>query len=301
MKRFEGSWSRTLSHALSRSRWILFALYVFFFVTLPFAILFDRVGMAIGAVLFTIVMVALRYRGVEKIVEKLKAIPLSEANAPVLCHLIEEHCRRKEVSPVPKLVLIPSPSLNGATFGFSLANATIGVTQGLLDTLTRTELSQALAIHVDLVKKGDFVHHTWLARFLALVDGLIAHRPGEPKQGRRKSYSFRFIFRQALFIPLVLFPFMMLRGKKPRLMVMSDGASVAGKTLPLRISLVEAFRKMEASSVRQPLSTPFSLRHLFLLTPRSREPIVRLLLFDEEFAAETPVRSALNLQMNHAT
>lgn len=285
--------SRTLTHTLSKSRWISFALYVFFFVTLPFAILFDRVGLVIGGVLFTIVMIALRYRGVEKIIEKLKAIPLSEANAPVLCHLVEEHCRRKNISPVPKLVLIPSPSLNGATFGFSLSNATIGVTQGLLDTLTRTELSQALAIHVDLIKQGDFVRHTWLCRFLALVDGLIAHRPGEPKHGRRKSYSFRFIFRQALFIPLVLFPFMMLRGKRPRLMIMSDGGP--------KISLIEAFRKMEASSVRQPLSVPFSLRHLFVLTPRSREPIVRLLLFDEEFAAETPVRSALNLQMNHAT
>jgi hypothetical protein len=267
-----------------------FAFYVFCFVTLPFSILFGRVGLMMGGLIFAALMVALRYRGVEKIVNKLAAIPLSEANAPVLCHLLEEHSRRKGVSPVPKLVLIPSSSLNGVTFGFRATDATIGVTQGILDTLTRAELSQALAVHVELVKRGTYIRHTWLCRFLGLVDSLIAHRPGDRKTTRKKSYSFRFIFRQALFIPLVLFPFMMLRGKRPSFAALSDTSNS---------NLLEAFRKMEASSVRQPMSVPFSLRHLFLITPRSREPIVRLLLFDEEFAAEPRVRSALNLQ--HAT
>jgi len=260
-------------HGQGGLRWLLFALYVFLFITLPFTILFGKLGLILSSLVFLGFMFALRYRGMEKIMLRLHAIPLSEANAPVLCHIIEEHCRRKGVNQIPRLCLIPSESLNSATLGFSGADCAIVITEGLWNQLSRDELSQVLAVQVDLIQRRHYVCQTWLSQFLGLLDPFIISRPSALEHGRRTTYPFRLVMRQAILLPLILFPFLMLRGRKQ-----------SAKLPPVapKLSLIEAVSKMEASAVRVPLHVPFSVRHLFLLTPRSREPIVRVLFREED-------------------
>lgn len=281
------------------ARWILFASYILFFIALPFAILFGKVGILIGVTLFAIFMGALRYRGMEKISARLKTIPLPSALSPVLYHVLRENCRRRGLTSVPRLELIPSPSLNCAAFGFSKKNVRIALTQGLIDKLSRDELAYVLALEVEWISRGEILCQSWLSQFLASMDGVLTTpAPKGEKTMRRKAFPFRAALRQAVVLPLALFPFLVLRGGMGR--KGSHKATAKEKSFGVSIALFEALRKIEASAVREPLPALFSVRHLFLHVPRSRDVLVRLLMSDEETNLAERLRLVPGLSLSNA-
>ena len=82
------------------------------------------------------------------------AVPLTPASAPRLSALVSELARRAELRRTPTLFLIPAPVLQAMASGSREAPA-IGVTSGLLQTMSSRELTAVLAHEISHIRHGD--------------------------------------------------------------------------------------------------------------------------------------------------
>jgi heat shock protein HtpX len=76
--------------------------------------------------------------------------------APGLQELAAELSARARLSAVPRLYLIPSPQANAMSVG-SRTESAVGVTQGLLDSLTMRELAGVMAHEIGHIAAGDLL------------------------------------------------------------------------------------------------------------------------------------------------
>ena len=104
-------------------------------------------------------------------------IALSLAGAHAVTHKshpqyanITENLSRVAGIPTPKIHVIDSPALNAFATGRDPEHASIAVTQGLLNTLTRTELEGVIAHELSHIKNYD----TRLMTIVAILVGSIA-------------------------------------------------------------------------------------------------------------------------------
>lgn len=104
-------------------------------------------------------------------------IALSLAGAHAVTHKshpqyanITENLSRVAGIPTPKIHVIDSPALNAFATGRDPEHAAIAVTQGLLNTLTRTELEGVIAHELSHIKNYD----TRLMTIVAILVGSIA-------------------------------------------------------------------------------------------------------------------------------
>ena len=72
------------------------------------------------------------------------ACPLTEREAPELCHLVADLAARAGL-PTPKVCLIESQTPNAFATGRSPSHAAVAVTRGIVGILSREELSGVLA------------------------------------------------------------------------------------------------------------------------------------------------------------
>ncbi|ANM30039.1 hypothetical protein ABI59_11345 [Acidobacteria bacterium Mor1] len=83
-----------------------------------------------------------------------RARPLHEADAPYLVRVVEELARRANLERVPELYYVPSKMVNAFAVG-TRDNAAIGLTDGILRTLNRRELTGVLAHEMSHVRSND--------------------------------------------------------------------------------------------------------------------------------------------------
>ncbi len=83
-----------------------------------------------------------------------RARPLHEADAPYLVRVVEELARRADLARVPALYYVPSEMVNAFAVG-TRDNAAIGLTDGILRTLNRRELTGVLAHEMSHVRAND--------------------------------------------------------------------------------------------------------------------------------------------------
>ncbi len=83
---------------------------------------------------------------------------------------ITDNLSRVAGIPTPKIYVIDSPALNAFATGRDPDHAAVAVTQGLLDTLTRTELEGVIAHELSHIKNYD----TRLMTIVAILVGSIA-------------------------------------------------------------------------------------------------------------------------------
>lgn len=97
------------------------------------------------------------------------AHPVTHKTHPQYLNIIDNLSRVAGV-PTPKTYVIDSPALNAFATGRDPAHGAVAVTQGLLDTLTRTELEGVLAHELSHIKNYD----TRLMTIVAILVGSIA-------------------------------------------------------------------------------------------------------------------------------
>jgi len=97
------------------------------------------------------------------------AHPVTHKTHPQYLNIIDNLSRVAGV-PTPKTYVINSPALNAFATGRDPAHGAVAVTQGLLDTLTRTELEGVLAHELSHIKNYD----TRLMTIVAILVGSIA-------------------------------------------------------------------------------------------------------------------------------
>lgn len=253
-------------------RFSAFIAYLFLFFVLPFAILWEWMGIALGVAFFVAFLALLKYRAMQKIQERLGAETLSYSEAPILFTLLKEHCRRLEL-PLPKVFVLQTDAMNSATYGFSHETSAFVVTRGVLNNLSREQLSALVARQLVTVWHRDILCATWLAQFLAFID--FATKAGTKKERvlHLRQESFGQFIRRIVLYPLALFPSYILAGVNPPEVLDSQAARFS----KLGFELAEGMRLMEAMQERNPLFVKFSVRHLFLVTPSSIDPIVGVL------------------------
>jgi heat shock protein HtpX len=97
------------------------------------------------------------------------ARPVTRKTHPQYLNMVENLAHVAQI-PVPKTYVIDSPALNAFATGRDPAHAAVAVTQGLLDTMNRTEVEGVLAHELTHIKNYD----TRLMTIVAILVGSIA-------------------------------------------------------------------------------------------------------------------------------
>lgn len=98
-----------------------------------------------------------------------RAVPVTHRTHPTYLNIVQNLAHVARI-PVPKTYLIKSPALNAFATGRDPEHAAIAVTEGLIDSLSRTELEGVIAHELSHIKNYD----TRLMTIVAVLVGSIA-------------------------------------------------------------------------------------------------------------------------------
>jgi heat shock protein HtpX len=257
--------------------WCLFAIYVTLLFTLPFVILGSYLGLSLGLGLSACFLFTLFFRAEEKTSQKLNLVPLSLAEAPEIYHTVKNYSRRLGIPP-PRIERLQTEALNIGVFGLSRRRSVLILTDGLLTTMTRAQISSLIGRELTAIWHGDTCLSTWFSRFLSLMEGLGVSQQPLKALNRKHSYSLRWVVVQTILLPLALLPqFLLLRIRRVNNL---DLKSLKLTQLPQE--LAESFRLMEAMSSRLTFRITLSTTPFFLLPPAPTDPLSKL-LFSETY------------------
>ena len=118
-----------------------------------YANLFDGIWLAITA--FAVVYLTVSIGWSSLIVRRITgAVPLQRNEFPDLYNLVENLSTIAGI-PCPKIELIDSPKLNAYATGLTVSSGRIGLTRGMLSSLTRDELAAVIGHELTHIKNGD--------------------------------------------------------------------------------------------------------------------------------------------------
>ncbi len=267
----------------SRNRWRTF--YLLFAFVLILGLLGWAADQYTGAG-GTFTLIALLYAGIQSLVSYfwgdrmvLRSVSAVPANPAVpkereLLHVVEEMAIAAGL-PMPKVYVIPDPSPNAFATGRDPEHASVAVTQGLLDLMTREELQGVMAHEISHIRHRDILVMT-LAATLAgaiviLADLLrrwIFYAPSRRSRSRRQGGGGGPLILVALVV-VVLAPLiarlLALAVSRAREYLADAGAAELTRN-PLGLA-----RALEKIALSPPMRTPTtSTAHLFIADPRSR-------------------------------
>ena len=251
---------------------LLFAVYVTLFCCIPFVILGNYWGILLGLFVSAMLLYTLYYQAERIFFSQLSLEPLTRAEAPELYHIIEQGCRRLKISE-PSITRLKSDALNIGVFGLTQKRTFLIVTDGLLKTVTRTQLTALIGRELTSIYYGDSLLSSWFARFLGVLEHFS--RSSKTISSKQKSfYSIRWVMTRMIFLPIAIIPeALLLRVRRETNL---DMESIKLTRLPT--DLAECYRLIEASSARACLKAPASLSPLFLAPIHQSDPISKLII-----------------------
>ncbi len=195
---------------------------------------------------------------------------MSPEAEPQLHNVVEEMCIAAGL-PKPRIVVINTPALNAFAAGSRPDNAVVGVTRGLLDTMSRDELQGVIAHEMSHVGNRDTLYMTAVAILVGLIVLIcdLMRRGGSRmvRFGGRKSAAPGVI---ALAIVLVVSIVAPIAATLVRMAIsrqreyLADATSVKLTRNPL--GLVSALEKIGASTTR--MENPNrAIQHMFIANP----------------------------------
>lgn len=212
---------------------------------------------------------AIAFKAGDRIVIRMTdARPANPDEAPVLNNVVEEMAIAAGV-PKPKVYIIDTPALNAFATGMNPARASIAVTQGLLDTLSREELQGVIGHEMGHVVNWDIRYATAVTVLVGLValvsDGVL--RTFYYGGGRRRDSRGGGLIAILLLIFALLAP---LAAKLVQMAISRQREFLADAT-SVRLTrnaqgLISALEKLEASA--QPFDgANRATQHLFIVNP----------------------------------
>lgn len=131
----------------------------------------DGIIMAFG---FSLLMNGGMYFFSDKLALKMsRAKPLSKSTHADIYHMVEELSHKIKI-PMPRLYITPDPQANAFATGRGPGHASVAVTQGILDALSKEELRAVLAHELAHVKNRDVLIAT-IAAVLASTISFISN------------------------------------------------------------------------------------------------------------------------------
>jgi heat shock protein HtpX len=167
--------------------------------------------------------------------------------------------------PMPKVYVIPDPSPNAFATGRNPSHAAVAATEGILATLSESELEGVIAHELAHVKNRDILISSVAATIAAAI--MMVARMAMFFTGSRDD-------REGGSNPIVLLGMMILAplaamliqaaiSRSREFAADAAGASIAGTPY----GLADALRKIEAVSKRVPLDANPATAHMFIMKP----------------------------------
>lgn len=120
------------------------------------------VGIGVAIVAFLVLVWFCWFAGDRRLLSAYGAKPLTRKQAPELYRYVQELAKAAEM-PRPRIYGIASPAANAFSTGRDRYNATLVVTQGLLDLLSGDELEAVVAHELSIIYRQDCLSQTVVA------------------------------------------------------------------------------------------------------------------------------------------
>lgn len=192
---------------------------------------------------------------------------------PQLHNVIEEMCIAAGL-PKPRVVIIDTPALNAFAAGTGPEKAVIGVTRGLLDTMTRDELQGVIAHEMSHIGNRDTLYMTAVAVLVGLIVlvcdmtrryGYFAARQSGRRSSGGNPLAVIILLAVSIIAPFAAMALRMAVSRQRE--YLADATSVKLTRNPL--GLVSALEKIGASTARMEKPNR-AIQHLFIDNPIER-------------------------------
>jgi heat shock protein HtpX len=231
---------------------------------------------AIVAFVFAAAMNVFAYWWSDRIVLRMYgARPVTEAESPELYAIVADLAQRAQI-PMPKVYLIPSPALNAFATGRNPSHAAVAVTEGLLRTLDRSEISGVLAHELSHVRHRDILIGT-VAATLAGAISMVASMArwgailGTGRSDDRGGNALG-VLLISMFAGLAAMLVQMAVSRSREYEADAGAARLLGNPMPL----VSALRKLEIGAQRLPMQANPATAHMFIVNPLRGGGIAKL-------------------------
>jgi heat shock protein HtpX len=119
---------------------------------------FGAAGLVLAFFVWVILTVISYYNGDSIFLGVSKARKIEKSDHPVLWNVVEEMCVASGISRIPDIYIIDDPALNAFATGRDVQHASVAVTAGLLNELTRDELQGVIAHELGHVRNRDILY-----------------------------------------------------------------------------------------------------------------------------------------------
>lgn len=255
-------------------------------LVVPGAALGGAYGVAVGLALACLAVTLLHYRSDSVIMAKFEATKITDTSSWVY-KLVADVARKARLESVPEVYLVPVKAPNSFIVGRNPKRAQLGLTEGLLETLTKRELEGVVGHELAHIRDCD-------AKLSGIVSGVVSALWGLTPAGRNragyrvsqapdvqsevKAGSFRWLL--SLLITPLAAAFVQLAITRNREFI----ADRRGATFTNRFQeLASALQKIQHSSERMGCDNHPHLAHLLIYSSFHR-PVLSAL-----FSAHPPV------------
>ncbi len=226
-------------------------------------------GGAMIAFVFAIIMNFGAYWFSDKVVLKMyRARQVTEAQAPELYNVVRQLANKAGL-PMPKVYIIPTSNPNAFATGRNPKNAAVAVTEGIMRTLNREELSGVIGHELAHVKHRDILIST-IAATIAGAISMLAYMAqwamifGGGRAGDEDSNPFAAL-AMVILAPISALLIQMAISRSREYAADEAGAKIHGQPR----DLASALRKLHAGSKRAPLKANNATAHMFIVNPLS--------------------------------
>jgi len=217
------------------------------------------------AFFFALLMNGVSYFFSEKIALSASgAKPLKREQAPEIYHIVEELSTKMAI-PMPKLYTIPSRQANAFATGRGPGNASVAVTEGLMDALSRDEIRAVIAHELAHVKNRDILIASIAAVLASAISfiGNMALFGGFSSDGEDNRTGGIIALVAAILLPIAA-SLVQLSISRQR----EYGADESGaKTMGTGVPLANALLAISESAKRAPMKTNPALSSLYIGNP----------------------------------
>ena len=229
-----------------------------------------RQGM-IYALMFSVIMNLVSYWFSDKIVLRMyNAREVTEAEAPMLYGVTRDLALRMNM-PMPRVYVIPSGAPNAFATGRNPNHAAVAATEGILQLLSREELTGVMAHELSHVHNRDVLIGTIaaavagaitmlasLARWSLIFGGYGGRRENEEGGGGMVG-----AIAMMILAPLAATLIQLAISRSREYEADATGARICGNPL----SLASALKKLEAGTQRIPMDATPATAHMFIVNP----------------------------------
>lgn len=190
-----------------------------------------------------------------------RAKPLEQAQYPELFSIVQELAHAQNI-PLPKLYITPDRQANAFATGRDPNHASVAVTAGIMDLLTREELKGVLAHELSHVKNRDIL----IASIAAVIAGTISYVAQSAMWGRSReenNNSGLFAILAIIVVPIAASLIQMAVSREREFGADDTGARSIGSGR----ALASALSKIESSARRFPMQTNPALSSLYIGNP----------------------------------